>query len=44
MVLTEKKASVLTEKVSELGEAQVDSLEELMTVKSNELGNGFITA
>ena len=38
--LTEKKASVLTEKVAELlGEAQADSLKELLTVKSNELGN-----
>lgn len=38
--LTEKKALVLTEKVAELlGEAQADSLKELLTVKSNELGN-----
>ena len=38
--LTEKKASVLAEKVAELlGEAQADSLKELLTVKSNELGN-----
>ena len=38
--LTEKKASVLTEKVAELlGEAQADSLKELLTIKSNELGN-----
>ena len=38
--LTEKKASVLTEKVAELlGEAQADRLKELLTVKSNELGN-----
>ena len=38
--LTEKKASVLTEKVAELlGEAQAESLRELLTVKSNELGN-----
>ena len=38
--LTEKKASVLTEKVAELlGEVQADSLKELLTVKSNELGN-----
>ena len=38
--LTEKKASVLTEKVAELlGEAQADSLKDLLTIKSNELGN-----
>lgn len=38
--LTEKKAVVLTEKVAELlGEAQADSLKELLTVKNNEHGN-----
>ena len=38
--LSEKKASVLTEKVAELlGEAQAESLRKLLTVKSNELGN-----
>ena len=38
--LTEKKAYVSTEKVAELlGEAQADSLKELLSVKSNEHGN-----
>lgn len=38
--LTEKKTSVLTKEVLELlGEAQADSLKELLIVKSNELGN-----
>lgn len=38
--LTEKKASVLIEKVAELlGEVQADSLKELLTAKSNEFGN-----